>query len=369
MVQFGMSNIDDHMRNPEAPIDSHIGARCQTLARALEARKAIYLDFRFWVIVREVSEGIRTDPDDRKLVHHLTRLVRAGRAFCPISVAIFSELMKVGSSGRREATIQAIEELSAGVTLMPEEDRVEAEVEDLILGSVIPEIPRPPRRVWTRLAYVLGNIHVANTGFPPATERAIQKAFFDYLWEQPLAAVTAQLDPEEYDRRAEMTNLADRLNDGNRANSREMESFEAVLADEMGGIAELADPAICKVMTQAYHDATGETDVPDRAPDQTRLDLLRACLRGEHGHRLPTLHIHGNLHALFRWEYRNKLLTANDMFDFEHAAAALAYCDAFFTEKELASSVTHRRVGLGKRHNCFVTNRTSEAVRYLRSVS
>ncbi|MFK3889552.1 hypothetical protein [Sphingomonas sp. NPDC079357] len=85
--------------------------------------------------------------------------------------------MKVGSSGRREATIQAIEELSAGVTLMPEEDRVEAEVEDLILGSVIPEIPRPPRRVWTRLAYVLGNIHVANTGFPPATERAIQKAF------------------------------------------------------------------------------------------------------------------------------------------------------------------------------------------------
>ena len=355
-----MASIDDHKLNSDIPIDAHIGARCQTLAQSLETRKAIYLDFRFWVTVREVWEGIQTRPEDRKLVHHLTRLVRAGRIFCPISVTIFAELVNVGQQERREATIKAIEELSAGVTLMPEEDRVEAEVADIVLGSMMPELPRPPRRVWTRPAYVLGNIHVSSTGFPPETERAIQKAFFDHLWEQPLSAIAAQLDPETYGSRAEMAALADRLNRGNRAHITQMKSFETVLVNELSGAAELGEPALCKVIAQAYRTVTGRTDAPDGAHGRTGLNLLRACLLSEHGHRLPTLHVHASLHALFRWEYRDKLLTANDVFDFAHPAAALAYCDAFFTEKELAGSVAHRRVRLDERYDCFVTNRTAQ---------
>jgi hypothetical protein len=362
-----MASIRDHMLHSEIRIDAHVGARCQALAQSLETRKAIYLDFRFW-LVREVWEGIRVRPEDRKLVHHLTCLVRTGRIFCPITAATFSELMKVRQRERREATIQAIDELSVGVTLMPEEDRVEAEVEDLVLGSVTPEPSKRPRRVWTRLPYVLGNILVVNTGFPPETEQAIQKAFFDHLWEQPLSAIAAKLDPERYDMQAEMTALAERLNEDNRARRAQMKSFESVLSDELSGAAELAEPALRRMIARVNRAATGRTDAPDGATDRTGLSLLRACLLSEYGHRMPTLHVHASLHALFRWEYRDKFLTANDMFDLAHAAAALAYCDAFFTERELASSVAHRRLGLDKHYDCFVTSRTAEAVNYLRSL-
>lgn len=165
-----------------------------------------------------------------------------------------------------------------------------------------------------------------------------------------------------------MAALADRLNRGNRAHITQMKSFETVLVDELKGAAELAEPAACKVIAQAYRTVTGRTDAPDRAHDRTALNLLRACLLSEHAHRLPTLHVHASLHALFRWEYRDKLLTANDVFDFAHAAAALAYCDAFFTEKELTGSVAHRRLGLDECYGCFVTNRTAKAVHYLRSL-
>lgn len=364
-----MASIDDHRLTPDIPINAHISARCLALAQSLETRKAIYLDFRYWVTVREVLEGVQTGPEERKLIHHLTRLVRAGRIFCPISVTIFFELMNVGHEERREATIKAIEELSTGVTLVPEEARVEAEVEDIVRASKMPELPQPPRCVWTRLAYFLGHIHVSNTGYPPETERALQKTFFDHLWEQPLSAITAQLDPKTtYGFRAEMVALADKLNKGTRAHITQMKSFETVLADELSGAAELAEPALHKVIAQGYRTVTGETGAPDRTHDRTGLNLLCAFLHSEHAHHLPTLHIQASLHALLRWEHRDKLLTANDVFDFAHAAAALAYCDAFFTEKELAGSVAHRRIRLDKRYDCFVTNRTAEAVHYLKSL-
>jgi hypothetical protein len=356
------------MLYPEARIDTHVDARCQALAQSLETRKAIYLDFRFWVTVREVWEGIRVRAEDRKLVHHLTRLVRAGRIFCPITAATFSELMKVRQRERREATIRAIDQLSVGVALRPEQERVEAEVEDLVLGCLTPKRSGRSCRVWTRLPYVLGNTQVGNTGFPPETEQAIiQKAFFDHLWELPLSAIAAKLDPEMYDMQAEMTALAERLNEDNRAHRVRMKSFEIVLCDELSGAAELAQQALHRVIARAHRAATGRADAPEVASDQTGLNLLRACLLSEHGHRLPTLHVHAGLHALFRWEYRDKLLTANDMFDLAHAAAALAHCDAFFTERELAGSVAHRRLGFDKHHRCFVTCRTAEAVDYLRS--
>ncbi len=275
--------------------------------------------------------------------------------------------MKVGNVERRNATIDVVEELSAGVTLMPEEDRLEAEVKSIVLSSIVPGDAPMPRRVWTRLAYVLGNIQVANTKFPPETERAIQKEFFDYLWEQPLSSIAAHLDPKNYDMRVEMEALAERLNTSNRAHSAEMTSFEGVLADEMGGVAELAEPVLRQVIGRLQ--GSDITSAANRSADRIGLNLLRAILLGEQAHRLPTLHVHASLHSLFRWEYRDKLITGNDMFDVAHATAALAYCDAFFAERELAKSVTHRRLALDKRHGCFVTNNIAEAISYLKALT
>lgn len=49
------------------------------------------------------------------------------------------------------------------------------------------------------------------------------------------------------------------------------------------------------------------------------------------------------------------------------AAAALGYCEAFFTESGLAKSIGHRRLGLASKHTCFVTSQVEQAVQHLRS--
>lgn len=59
--------------------------------------------------------------------------------------------MKIGDDARRQATLEVIEELSLGVSLMPEPERTEDELEAIIRWSLAPNAAALPR-VWTRLA-------------------------------------------------------------------------------------------------------------------------------------------------------------------------------------------------------------------------
>ncbi|MBU0555817.1 MAG: hypothetical protein KKD64_03575 [Alphaproteobacteria bacterium] len=361
-----MVSIEQHLANPHVSIEAHIGHRCQELAADLVTRRPIYLDFRFWVIAREVRAGIRNDPFERKLVHHLERLARQGKIFCPISATTFVELMKIGDDLRRRATLDVIEELSHGVSLMPEPDRVEDELETIFRVALTSK-PTALRRVWTRLAYVMGNFHVSDNRFPPDVELAIQKAFFDHVWERPLSEVAASIDRAEFDMSGEMASLAEKLNEGNRIHQSEMTSFEAVLGTETRGVSEIAEPIFGQLVARLGDFRSDQA----RSEQSVRIatNFVQAILSGEHRNKLPTIHVHASLQALFRWEYRSKKITGNDLFDFGHAAAALGYCDAFFTEAGITRAIAHPRINLGTLYGCFVTNDVEQALGYLQALS
>lgn len=360
-----MTSIEHHMANPEISIEAHIGQCCQELSADLAARTSIYLDLRFWVIAREVRSGIRTDSCERKLVHYLERLARQGRIFCPISATTFLELIKIGDDARRQATLDVIEELSLGVSLLPEPERTEDELEAVIRWSLVPNEKAIPR-VWTRLAYCMGNFHVSDDRFPAETQLAIQKTFFDHVWQQPFAAVIESLDRTEIDMTQDMAALADKLNTGNRAHQAEMVSFESVLSDELRGVAEVAEPVLGQIIARLG----GFGPEVERSEQNSKMavNLVHTILGGEHRSKLPTIHLHACLNALFRWEYRSKTMTGNDLFDFGHAASALGYCDAFFTEAGIARAIVHQRLKLDRLYDCTVTNEVEAALDFLLSL-
>ncbi|MED5681978.1 hypothetical protein VZ111_22905, partial [Enterobacter hormaechei] len=100
-------------------IERYIRARQIELAQSIASRRKIYLDARFWIIVRDTALGVRTEPEARELLHHLRRGVAGGRLICPISASMFLELMKQPySPGRRIGTAQLIDELSLGVSMI-----------------------------------------------------------------------------------------------------------------------------------------------------------------------------------------------------------------------------------------------------------
>jgi hypothetical protein len=61
--------------------------------------------------------------------------------------------------------------------------------------------------------------------------------------------------------------------------------------------------------------------------------------------QLRTLHIDAALHAAFLWD-KTRRFTSNDLYDFEHASAALAYCQVFLTEHALRSTIIGRNISL-----------------------
>ncbi|MHB1667745.1 hypothetical protein [Thiomonas sp.] len=88
------SSIDRHRSSPDVSLDEHV-RRCQiVLAQALEPRQAIYLDTKFWIILRDAATGVRATEDKLELLALLRANVAVGKAFCPISESTFAELFK-----------------------------------------------------------------------------------------------------------------------------------------------------------------------------------------------------------------------------------------------------------------------------------
>ncbi len=359
-----MPTLEQHLQHPGVSIEQHIAARATALAAALEGKAAIYLDTRFWVLVREVREGVRTGPNDRKLVHHIEGLVGSGRAFCPIAEPTFTELMKQGNPEQRVQTARAVDDLSCGVSLLPDTDRMPAEAEHLLLKKLLHR-DSPAPVPWTGLGFVLGNLYPVDTVFSGADERAVQKAVYDRLWDQPLSDIVAVLDSDAWSRPDERAAEADGINSANAAHRADMESFDKVLEQEFQGVAQSCVEHLPELSATL---APFEADMP-LEPWKMWTIALREMLKVEDNARaLPTAHVHAVIHALYRWEYRDKQISPSDLVDFRHAAAALGHCDALLTDGALCRTLCHRRLSLRDVHRRFVASNVEGAVFYLRDL-
>jgi hypothetical protein len=93
--------IEQHRASPEVSLDEHV-RRCQiALARTLEHKQAIYLDVKYWIIVRDIAAGVRTSALELKLFDLLRELTASEKTFCPISESTLVEVLKQKCSSRR----------------------------------------------------------------------------------------------------------------------------------------------------------------------------------------------------------------------------------------------------------------------------
>ena len=69
-----------------------------------------------------------------------------------------------------------------------------------------------------------------------------------------------------------------------------------------------------------------------------------------------------------RWDKQRKF-KPNDYYDFEHAVAALSYCDAFLTEGPLHDLITRPQISLEAVNECRVFSDVQAAADYIREQS
>jgi len=369
------ASIQAHRSTPEVSLDRHVNKRVVELSRSLDGRTAIYLDTKFWIILEKADTGRSAGQADAELLSRLRRLTAAGQAFCPISESIFMELMKQADVTSRVAMARLIDALSLGVTLIAYDMRIGTELAHFMQRFGIKQDHLHPLHhlVWSKLAYVLGFVHPASMGFDAATELAVQKAFFDEMWTMTVEAMVQQIGNARPPDGSDFVDLAANLNAGNVQHAAELRSFAQAYDAELRGVVDACGDRIMEIFCKMAED-TGAS-APRRGSAEwlnsqrsLKSAIYQALKKGSGKQNLRSMHVAASLHAAFRWDKRRRF-TGNDIYDFQHAAAALAHCRAFFTEHSLrATIVTNNNVALDRLYGCHIISNVSEAIAYLQAL-
>lgn len=354
---------------PQITADEHARRRVIELGEWVMARDRVYLDKCFWIYLRGARMRAPCPPGASDLLDALVAGVAAGRLVCPISDALFLELMKQSDLTTRAATAELIDELSCGVALCHEPTRVATEVAHFFHANAGHSVHPLEHLVWTKVPYILGVQHPVAWAFAEDEQLVIQKAFFDHLWEFSLSKMVATIG-SAWPLASPFGDIANRLNRDNAAHASSMKSFAQVHRDEIDGVLELAAPIAADVLHDMAREALGPAaqPSPEEREEITRqcLGLLRAAIRKPAGRRaLRTLQIGALLHAALRWN-RTQKLDANDMFDFHHAEAALGYCDVLLTDGPMHALLKQRHLAIERDFPCRVMSSVEEAADWIR---
>ncbi|TJY56265.1 hypothetical protein E4T66_20115 [Sinimarinibacterium sp. CAU 1509] len=364
-------SIERHRRQPEVSTDEHLRQVGIALGASIAHRRKLYLDTRYWVLLRNVVLGRAQSPLYTEILERLRAQVAAGIALCPMSDVTFTELMRQSDPVTRTTTAQLIDELSLGVALHTEERRVGTEIAHYLYQDGARENVHPlAHLVWTRQGLLLGAAYPRGLPLDAAEEQALQKAFIDHLSRLSLADLVATIGepPMPYPFEA----IAYRLNASARTHAHQIRIFRQAVLNEVAGGLDLMKGQMADVMLELYARKHGGPPVqtPEQRTEQERrlhgffIHLFEKRPQ-QIGKCLPTLYVHAKCHAAVRWD-RKRNLDGHDLLDFHHAAAAVGYCDAFFTDHPLKVLLRSGHVALHKEFSCHVVASEREVLDYLR---
>jgi hypothetical protein len=150
-----LAALERHHAESDVTLEEYVRRRRIELGKSIDGKIRVYLDKRYWIVARDVEMGRRTDEDSIALLTELRRLVKSGRALCPISEVVMIELLKQSDLNTRRCTARLIDELSLGVSLAPEEERVGTELAHLFQSLRDPNsVYNLDWLVWLKLVYV-----------------------------------------------------------------------------------------------------------------------------------------------------------------------------------------------------------------------
>jgi len=352
-----MNTFEFHRAHPKVTLDAYVSNQKIKLGKQVCRKHRIYLDLKFWILFRDVELGRCSDTQISDLLKKIKLLVNDSASICPISESVFEELMKQNDLSTRLATAKLIDELSLGVTLIVNPQRIKQELcNALYLQAGATDLIPLEMLAWTKLTSVFGDIHPSQTPFESSEELAIQKAFYDQTWDIPLCEMVKTLNFSAIPG-ANWQQTADKLNLGNSQHTHEVKSFKQVYRSECEGILSLFKSSMAAVLNEiedAGYKEFGKKN--SHLSDSKKFD--------EFAKSIPTLHISACCHAAVRWD-RKRQITGNDLIDFHHAEAALAYCNLFLTEKPLKSLLSQNHLGLIKDFSCRIASSAGEGLEVL----
>jgi hypothetical protein len=370
-----VNTIEEHRREHAKSLDSYLKERRLSLGQGIVDRHKVYLDTKYWLLLRNHQLGRSRDPEIAKLADLLIDGVTSAKLICPISADVFMEILKQTDTETLNCSIGLIDTLSEGVSVLSPEERGRMELLQFVLRHVAGEesCHGPKVFVWTKLAYVLGFTNPGDTPFSPEEELTIQKAFLDQMWDISLTDMVETMGIAAIREMPRMPDISSDLNAGKFANDDDAKSFQDVFLAEIAGILDTFIVEFREMFTYLYRKRTGgapqneELAVSD-APRQFANLIYHGFRLNRFSTEMPSLRIPATLHAAIRWE-RSRKYEANDMHDIGHASAALPYFDTFLTEHSLRHLLTRKDLGLDRLYDCMVVSDPRVATETIRGAT
>lgn len=358
-----------HLDNPTASSpETYLQDLELELGRAVASKRRIYLDTKFWILMRDHVLGRKSDSQIKALYEILKAAVDSGRVICPVSAYALGEVQMQDDPKTRHATAALMDELSLSVLIQKEEARIPLEVraflERSLIGSHDPFVLL--ERIWTRPPWIMHPFDPGGDDSPPSQRLAARKAAIDAAWAYTIAEYVA-LAPGSLPMRAYSEVITPILNEEKPLPEHPKRKFEDVFMGQLVNPLEVFGPLIEGVMETISRDGKGGVSVgcAERENAESRFtiasSIYQAFKQGYAGRDLPFLQILPSILAMYVID-RERMYKPNDVFDFYHAACALPYSDLYLTEKSMAHLLTSRPLAFDKLYGIKITSRPAEAV-------
>ncbi len=315
-------------------------------------RHRIYLDTKYWIFMRDASLGKATTVQTN-IYKKLNDLVKKENVICPLSPHIFQELMNIGDKEKRLNMAQVMDELSQQVCFISPLCIVGQELLSFVRHCQAKAkgkfLFNPAKYVFTKVAFVLGELYPAVEGIPIEHMNDIRIQFFDYLSKFTLVEMLKTVKSDLPLRNSE--NLITQLNKG-KDDNQDWKSFHEVFIHEIGGILDAVRDdleELCIYLRK--NDICGSVTI-EEAYESKSAELLSKAIYNAFDQKkinkeLPFFHTNASLHAFIRYN-KTQRYDKNDLPDFSHVAWALPYCDTFFTERRLHDWICGNLLSLDK---------------------
>lgn len=364
-----------HVATPEVSIREYVDSLVLTLGESIASRHKLYLDTRYWIHLRDAAMGRPTHPDHCEILNHVRTLVSTGVAVCPVSDVAWMELSKQSDPQTRLATANLLDELSLGIAIMSEQERVISEIERFITHpNTTGPAPVLKDRVWVKAGNVLGISIPTVQEWSKEHNQQMQKVSVDFFWQITHREIAEMADsiPLMSD---SMELSATKITAAMRRYAHEIRSIKQAFNAESAGALSVFQDAIEVLLFRHYRNTTGNrSPIPkEQLEDAAKKTLtalvnafrLRPNIMAQH---IPTLYAYAMCHAAVRMDKTRKF-NGHDLLDIHHASSGIPYHDAVFTENPLRVLVTAGNVSLDKTFACTVLAKEREILNYLRQLS
>jgi len=360
LVEQTRASMKRHSRHENVSPSEYRWQLGRRLAKIISKKTRILVDICHWIKMRDSERSKPVAKEYGQILAQLRRLVASQRYICPITPALFLELQTQADIDSRLRTARLMEELSDNIVLpeLSEMEKLELRRRafDSAFGTGALNVDW---KVWTKAGFLLGELWPEPEAKDWLTTKQVwwvQKCYIDSMWTTPFTQIVSILD-QAHSTRGLRTDFSRIMNEDKATRPSTDFEYERKRAVAIV-IREIIMPAVLEIIPELQRVASNRPGYQlPKLQSHTERDPW--CL--------PSVQVIAGIEALIRTT--NRRFHDNDMFDLFHCAAALPYCQVFFSDGPFERIIKDPKLQYDREYGVEVLSDPRRMLSYLEKLS